>query len=67
MKGEMNRKAGVAEKGGSRMGWPVIEHFLHVPRLVPPSETLLTLNLSDNHMEDYLQHVSADVTGTSSR
>lgn len=48
------------------MGWPVIEHFLRVPRRVPLSAEPLTPNLSDNHMEDYLQHVSADVTGTSS-
>lgn len=47
------------------MGWPMIEHFLHVPRCVPLSAPLLTPNLSDNHIEDYLWHVSADVTGTS--
>lgn len=48
------------------MGWPVIEHFLRVPCRTPLSATLLTPNLSDNHMEDNLQHVSADVTGTCS-
>lgn len=48
------------------MGWPVIEHFLCVPCHVPLSAAPLTPNLCDNHMEDYLQHVSADVTGTSS-
>ncbi|CAB1418883.1 unnamed protein product [Pleuronectes platessa] len=59
--------AGEAEQGGSRMGWPVIEHFLCVPRHTPLSAAPLTPNLSDNHMEDYLQRVSADVTGTASR
>lgn len=47
------------------MGWPVIEHFLRVPRHAPLSSVPLTPNLCNNHMEDYLQHVSADVTGTS--
>lgn len=53
------------------MGRPAIEHFLRVPRPPPPparaplSLVPLTPNLCDNHMEDYLQHVAADVTGTS--
>lgn len=46
------------------MGRLLIEHFLRVPRHTPLSAAELTPNLSDNHMEDYLPHVSADVTGT---
>lgn len=37
----------------------------YAPTRAPPSLVPLTPNLCDNHMEDYLQHVAADVTGTS--
>lgn len=60
----MNHGLEELEKGGSRMGRLLIEHFLRVPRHTPLSAAELTPNLSDNHMEDYLPHVSADVTGT---